>query len=234
MTSVNKTQDHRQGQVDIDRLRPLLDERRFLWLTSPAANFQLQSPGARQLQDYTWMIHMIGLLIGIFASIPVGLAVNLASPWLQSKLAALNSTRRTRKIGKLRNDLQDIEEFRAGRLTNKFIARVVLQATYVLSFLIFSTLGIILALSELAVNGGTLASQGTSSTIVVQICIVLTVVALGVSGYAFASLAKLVDSVMLKHDRYILSIKRALHRLGARPEDTATIESTPPQSPNRE
>ena len=173
---------------------------------------------------------MVTFLIGIFISIPIGLVINLASPWVQSKLAVRNSARRTRKIKKLQDDLNDIEEFRQGRLTNRFIARVVLLATFLLCFLAFAVLGTTLALVASDVVGTSIPYESRPLAVLQAICIAISLVSLATAAYAFANLTKLIEYVIKKNDRYKKITMRALRRLDASPSGTEPTEASSPPS----
>jgi hypothetical protein len=64
---------------------------------------------------------MLLTLIAVLISIPVGILVNLLTPWFKTQISVRSQTLRAERIKKLKESFWEIEQVRAGNLTNKFI-----------------------------------------------------------------------------------------------------------------
>ena len=89
---------------------------------------------------------MIAILVSVLAAIPIGIGVNLLTPWVKTKLSTYSQARRETRIKKIQTEYLTIQAFRQGRDTNKLIVRVAMQIIYMVSFLAFTIIFFIFAL----------------------------------------------------------------------------------------
>lgn len=78
-------------------------------------------------------------------SIPVGVGVNLLTPWLKNVYSAKSSVRRNRRIQQIINRYTLIQKWRLDRESNSLLANFQILVTYTVALFSLAILGGVLA-----------------------------------------------------------------------------------------
>jgi hypothetical protein len=185
---------------------------------------------------------MIAIVISVLAAIPVGIGVNLVTPWVKNKLSAHSQTRREARIARIQHDYLMTMAFRREKHTNKLIARVAIWMVYLCSSLGLGIFALILSLYAFTEYGlgnnlafrsitGTDRLQGTILAISAGAA---SVVSLAVMGFSFLSITRLLFRVLFSEDKYKLATERVLRKLGSSLPKVEEPEEVKPPAPAQE
>jgi hypothetical protein len=177
---------------------------------------------------------MLTILISIFLPVPIGIGVNLITPWFKTKISTYSQTRRVARIAKLQDEFLVIEAFRQGRDTNKLIMRTAKYIMLTLSYQVFTVMFFILYLTVVVQYGLRKsiwsAPLGQSSAGPAQAgtyaCALFGMISLAVSAYYFFSGATLITRVISKSESFRIATKKALEKLGGSLSDAEISSET--------
>ena len=155
-------------------------------------------------------------IIGIIISIPVGVLVNLCTPWVRNELAKRNSTRRAKRVQQIKGSLALIDDFRSGNHSNQLIALVAIRLVFQITLFSLAVLG-------MAMAGATYSSsvivpesfQNSNLPDLALAAFALAILTLGVAGFHLYSMYNLFSSIFYKDTRYRKRAEQYLHKLGA-------------------
>lgn len=94
---------------------------------------------------------MLLFFLGLIAAVPIGIAVNLCTPWVQARLAARSSRRRQRQLAQLHKEMALVAKYRDGKsnLTVAFGTRFLIETIGNFAFaVIFNVVAAIALMSK--------------------------------------------------------------------------------------
>jgi hypothetical protein len=177
---------------------------------------------------------VLAIMISILAAIPVGIGVNLITPWVKTKLSTYSQTRREARIRSVQHEYLEIMTFRRGENTNRLVARIALRMVYLVSFFMFAVLSLVLSLYAVvqyeAQNYPSrlhlLSNGGPLLVFVVLAPLVTSIVTIAAASYVSLNVIKLLSNIFYASDRYKVATERTLRKLGSLlPEEKEPTEA---------
>jgi hypothetical protein len=174
---------------------------------------------------------MINLLIGVLVSIPVGVGINLLTPWLKTEFATRNQRRRERRIEQIKNRYLLIERWRANDDMGSLVVNAMFYVIATFCFLIFAVLGTVFAVVGLSLRSSITQTIGSitvpynlspSTTAFTYTSLAAAMLSLALGGFVFISAFQLYRNIASAVNPYRKVAEKSLWKLGSHLPDVAS------------
>jgi hypothetical protein len=165
---------------------------------------------------------MVAILIGILIPIPIGVGVNLVTPWVKTQLSTYNQARRQARIKKIQDQYLQIAAFREDRDTGRLVAiaaAAIINTTLFLAFTIIFILCSLYITDEYGLRAtlwnSSISTAVPSARFMVSSVLIIAMISMAVAAAFFTSALRLFRNVSSKDESYEEKTKKTLLKLGS-------------------